>query len=457
MNTLTEPSRRIPVLGQKDVVVSGGGLSGVMAAVAAARAGASVLLSERHGFLGGPAAMWLPINGYVDRDGCQVVRGLGQEFIDRLREVGGAGPDFVPDAVLNPFLTIDPEAVKVVCLRWLAEAGVELHLHEWVVGVHREDERLRAVIVENKSGRQAIAGKAFVDTTGDGDIAAWAGAPFTVGRGPEERPQAVTLTMRVDGVDREALRRRLVEFPERYDLYMPHEQYRTNLQYSVVGLKKLVAQARADGYPELPVDHASFCCLLEPGAMLINMTKVKQIKAHQANDLTRAEVETRLQAPLILEFLRRYVPGFEHARLTATGGQLGIRETRHIEGDYTLTEEDVKSGRRFWDEVAIGCYPIDIHSPDNTQVNLTSVPAYGIPYRCLTPKKTENLLVAGRCLSATHEALASARVMATCMAMGQAAGEAAAWVAREECSTRQVDVAGLKQRLRANGAYLPEN
>jgi hypothetical protein len=457
MRSLTEPAREIPIVADKDVVVAGGGLTGVMAAVAAARAGADALLTERNGFLGGAGAMWLPIQGYVDCEGRQIVKGLGQEFIDRLRVKGGADDHFVQCELHNPFLIIEPEAVKLVCLEMLEEAGVELYLQTWATNVHCEGERLRAVIVENKSGREAIAGDLFVDTTGDGDIAAWCGAPFRVGREKDEIPQSATLTFRLDGVDTEILRRRLFENPERYELYvMPRQQFRTNRRHALVGLKTLIDEARAEGYEGVPVERVIYCTLLDPGAVLVNMTKAHRVKGHDARDLTRAEVETRKQVPIITEFLRRYVPGFEDARLAATANQVGIRETRHIEGDYTLTIEDVKAGRRFSDAIAAGGYPIDIHNPTGGEVRLTRVPAYGIPYRCLTPKRTENVLVAGRSFSATHEALASARVMATCMAMGQAAGEAAAWAVREECSTRQVEVPDLQARLRANGAFLIE-
>lgn len=455
MPFLTEPARQVPIVADKDVVVSGGGLSGVIAAVAAARAGSSTLLVERNGFLGGAATMFLPIQGYIDRDGQQIVQGLGQELIKRLRAKGGADDHFVWCQLHNPFLIIDPEIVKLVCLEMLEEAGVELYLQTWTTGVFCEDQRLRAIIVEDKSGREAIAGKLFIDCTGDGDIAAWSGAPFTVGRALDQIPQSATLAFRLDGVDTDLMRRLVQENPERYELYnIPRQQFRTNRHYSLVGLKTLVDEARAEGYQGLPVERVIYCSLLEPGAVLINMTKVHRVKGHDARDLTRAEIETRKQVPIITEFMRRYVPGFENARLTATGNQVGIRETRHIEGDYILTGDDVRAGRHFSDTIAVGGYPIDIHNPTGGEVRLERVPAYGIPYRCLTPKNTENLLVAGRCFSATHEALASARVMATCMAMGQAAGEAATWAVREECSTRQVDVADLQKRLRANRAYL---
>ncbi len=457
MNWLSEPARQIPIVANKDVVVSGGGLTGVMAAVAAARSGASALLIESGGYLGGVLTMGLPIQGYFDREGRQIAKGLAQEFLERLWARGGAYPRFIDCELHNAFLIVEPETAKLVCQEMVQEAGVELYLHTLVTAVHREEGRLRALIVENKSGREAIAGTLFIDTSGDGDLAARCGAPFTVGREEDGLTQSATLTFRLDGVDTETLRRLVTENPERYDLYgMPRRQFRVNRKHIMVGLTNLVQEAEAEGFQGMPSDRVIYITLPADGAVLINMTKVHHVKGHDARELTRAEVEARGQVSIVLEFLRRYVPGFEDARLTWTANRIGIRETRHIEGDYTLTQEDVLAGRHFPDTIAVGGYPIDIHSPTGGSVDLTRVPAYGIPYRCLTPKNTDNLLVAGRCISATHEAIASARVMATCMAMGHAAGVAGAFAVREECSTRQVDISHIRSTLSDQGAFLME-
>jgi hypothetical protein len=454
MRYLTEPARQIPVVADKDVVVSGGGPAGVMAAVAATRAGASTLLLEASGHLGGSLAMGLPVLGYFDRDGQQIVRGLGEEFVDRLRARGGADQRFVDCALHNRYVIIEPEIAKIVCLEMIRDAGVELYLHSWVTGHFFEAGRLRAVIVENKSGREAIAGAMFVDTSGDGDLAARCGAPFSVGRKQDSLTQSATLTFCLDRVDTELLRRKLLEDPGRYDLYrMPHRQFRVNRKHILVGLTNLVKEAETEGFPGMPSDRIIYITLLREGAVLINMTKV-HVHAHDARGLSQGEAEARLQVPVVWEFLRQYVPGFEDATLTWTSSRLGVRETRHIEGDYTLTQEDLLAGRTFPDTVAVGGYPIDIHSPTGGSVDLTLVPAYGIPYRCMVPKNVDNLLVAGRCISATHEAIGSARVMATCMAMGQGVGVASAFAVQEECSTRQVDVSKVQATLREQGAYL---
>ena len=447
MRTLIEPEREIPVISDKDVVVTGGGASGVIAAVAAARMGASTALGEVSGFLGGPLTMHLPIQGFIDGEGRQIVKGLAQEFVDRLRGKGGAYYKFTESRQTNSLLIIDPEMVKLVCQEMVLEAGVELHLHTMFADVHLEQGRPAAIIVQNKSGRQAIVGRFFIDATGDGDLAALAGAPFTVGREQDGMPQSATLTFRVDGVEEDVIRRAILSDPDRFDLYKEaYTEIRLDRKHTVVGFRNLVREARAEGF-DMPFSKVIYCSLLPDGAMLINMTHVDNVRCQDARDLTRAEIEARRQVPVILEFLRRYVPGFEHARLTATSNSVGIRETRHIEGDYTLTVEDIRAGRRFSDTIGLCGYPVDIHSPDGTDVNLELVPVYGIPYRCLTPKGLDNVLVVGRALSATHEALASVRVMAPCMAMGQAAGIASVLALKKHGSCRDIDLEELKTVL----------
>lgn len=456
MEYVREPARDVPIVASRDVVVAGGGLTGVMAAVAAARSGASALLVEQYGWLGGVATMHLPLQGYFDSAGTQIVRGLAQELIERLRAVGGAG-QFIRCELHNPYVIVDQEAVKLVCQQMVEEAGVELYLHNVVAGVHAEGGCLRAILVENKSGRQAIAGRVFVDATGDGDVAARAGVPFTVGRPEDGLTQSVTITIRLDNVDNERLRRRILEFPEKYDLYvMPHCQFRSAEKHIVVGLKNLVDQAASEGFAGMPCPRVIYTPGLSDGSAMVNMVHVHGVRCHDERGLTRAEMEGRRQVPIVVEFLRRYVPGFEKATLTATSSFVGVRETRHITGDYVLSGQDVLAGRRFPDTIATGGYPIDIHSPTGGEVRLVRVPAYGIPYRCLTPKGLDALLVAGRSISADHTALASARVMATCMAIGHAAGAAAALAARAGASTRQVDVRRLQDMLREQGAYLAE-
>ncbi len=439
-----------------DVVVAGGGPAGVMAAVAAARTGAATMLLESNGYFGGVATMGLPLQGYYDREGQLIARGLAQEFVKRLQSAGGALPEFTQCTLHNPYLIIDPEIVKTVLLDMIEEAKIEPYLHSWVAGTVVKQNRIEAIIVENKSGREAVTAKAYIDATGDGDVASRSGASFNVGRLKDNLTQSATLNFRVDGVDTALLCRNIVKHPQRYDIHkmLSRNQFQADGKHIMVGLRNIIDEARNKGFKDLPCDFVNYITLIPEGAVSLNMVHVKKVYGHEARDLTRAEIEGRRQIPIILNFLRRFVPGFEKAQLTSTANRIGIRETRHILGDYILTVEDIMAGTQFSDTIAVGGYMIDIHSPTAGDVELVKVPPYGIPYRCLTPKGLDNLLVTGRCISATHEALASARQMATCMAMGHAAGVAAALAAKQCCSTREIAVDHLQKVLKEQDAYI---
>jgi hypothetical protein len=457
MDFVVEPKRETPITARKDVVVVGGGPTGVMASVAAARAGANVMLIESNAFFGGVATMGLPIQGYYDRQRRPIVRGLGQELVERLRKRGGAYSEFIDCKLHNPYLIIDPEIVKIVCQEMIEEAGVEPLLHSHFAEVAKEGDEIRAVMLETKSGREAVSGQIYIDATGDGDVAARSGASFGFGRESDGLPQSVTLEFRIDGVDTMVLTRLILENPQRYDLYkIPREQFRTNRKHILVGLSNLVEEARRDGMQGLDFGQVCYITLIPEGAISINMTHVV-LRSLDSREMTRAEMESREQVFKILDFLKRYVPGFENARLTSTAHQIGVRETRHILGEYTLELEDVQQGKFPNDTIAVGGYPIDIHSPTAEDVVVDSVPAYGIPLRCLLPKGILNLLVAGRCISGTHEAMGTARQMSTCMAMGQAAGVAATIAALAKQSIRDVDIEELRRRLIDQGAYLGED
>jgi hypothetical protein len=456
MDYIEEAPRRTPVASETDVVVAGGGPAGLMAAIAAARMGAATLLVDANGHLGGVATMGLPFQGFFDREGRQIVKGLAEEFVSRLRSAGGALPEFTQCSLHNPFLIIDPETVKTVAQEMAVDAGVETLLHTWVAEAAVDSARIRALLVQNKSGRQALVGKVYVDATGDGDVAASCGVPFSVGRPQDGLTQSATLNFRIDGVDTATLCSRIVEDPERFDLHpmLSREQFRNNGKHIMVGLRNLIAQARREDGQELPCEFVNYITLIQEGAVSINMVHVKKVMGHDAKDLSRAEMEGRRQIPLIIDFLRKFVPGFEKARLTTSAGRIGIRETRHIQGAYTLTVDDVMGGSRPADTVAVGGYIIDIHSPTAGDVELVKVPPYGIPYRCLLPEGRENLLIAGRCISATHKALATARQMSTCMAMGQAAGTAAALAVQSKCRPRDIPIGDLQDVLRKQKAFL---
>lgn len=453
-----EPEQRRPIRGWWDVVIAGGGMSGVIAAIAASRAGASVALLEAKAYLGGVGTMGLPYQGFFDARKRQVVRGLAHEFVERLRAIDGASEEFIQCELHNPFLIVDPEAVKRVCQEMVTEAGVDLYLHTVFADVLKDGDRINAMLAEGKSGREAYVGRYYVDATGDGDVAVRAGVPYTVGREQDGLTQSSTLMFRLDNVEVDVLVRRLLERPEEFDLLdtLPRKQFRYNRKHIVVGLRNLIERARDEGLNEIPWDRVCYITMLDPGAVAINMVHVRGQLGCETEGLTNIEVRGRSQIPTIVRFLREYVPGFEHCRLTSSAGWSGIRETRHIKGAYTLTENDVRGGVRFHDAIAVGGYPIDIHSPAEDDVSLSSVPAYDIPYRCTTPEGAANLLVTGRSISASHVAMASARVMATCMAVSHGVGIAAAMGASAGVANSRIDVKSLRSALLDQAAFLQQ-
>jgi hypothetical protein len=322
--------------------------------------------------------------------------------------------------------------MKEVALEMTQEEGVELLLHCLAVDPILEKNTMKGVVTESKSGRQAILAEVVIDATGDGDIAARAGAPYDKGRPEDGLMQSPSLMFMMGNVDLKATRR-----------------------VSSKEIAELCLEANEDG--ELPESvNRIWLIPISETRVAINGTRILEVDGTNVRDLTRAEVEGRKQLIKTVDFLRKRIPGFESSYLESTASQMGIRETRRILGDYLLTAEDVLQGRIFEDAIARGFYLIDVHNPQGAGVELIEPEndGYDLPYRCLLPRGIENLLVAGRCISTTHEALASTRVMAICMALGQAAGTAAALSVTEGVSPRDLNVSSLRQTLLEQGVYL---
>ncbi len=454
--TVTLPARAVPVVAEPDVLVVGGGPAGIGAALGAAAAGAQVVLTERYGFLGGnaTAALVMPLmsfhtarpappaaNPLMPQDhgpGEPVVAGALRTLLDRL--VAGAGA-VEPSAGTGYTVPFDPEVLKSVALDLLDAAGVRFLLHALAVDV--ADGSPRSVVFATKSGLVAIAARAVVDCTGDGDVAALAGAPYEVGRPEDHLVQPMTLMFRVVGFDAGRFRAYVDGHPG---------QWR-----GVHGLWDLVREATEAGDLRLAREDVLFFGTPHPGEISVNSTRVTGVLGTSVWDWTRAEWESRRQMREIAAFLRRYVPGFEKAYVAQSGVHTGVRETRRVLGRYTLTVDDVLGARKFDDVIARGAYPVDIHNPGGRGTTLRRLPAgeaYDVPLRCLLPRSVDGLLVAGRCLSGTHEAHSSYRVMPVAMATGQAAGVCAALAARGERSPGDVAVAAVQQELRRQGADL---
>lgn len=422
----------VPDIAQADVVVLGAGSAGCTAAIAAARGGADTLLVERYGFLGGTSTMVLDtFYGFYmpGNDAHRVVGGIPWEVVERLR-VRGMILERPSSYGAGQAVTYDPPTLQVVWEQTALAAGVRLLLHTFCVDVLRDGERITGLVVANKRGLGLIRANLFIDTSGDADLCFRAGVPFQAA-GEDGPAQSLTTTFRLGNVD--SARAAAVK---RADLV------------------RLMREANLSGDYRLPREEGSVHRTPVEGLVATNMTRVASVDATDPAILTQAEVEGRRQALEYTRFLRERVPGYEQAYLTNFSTQIGIRETRRVYGDYRLTRADVLAAQRFPDAVAQCGAPIEDHHPgsDTRWEYVPQGQTYDIPFGCLIPQQIANVLIAGRCLSATHDAHASVRSMAQCMAMGQAAGTAAALALRQACEPRDLPIASLQERLRADGA-----
>ena len=427
-------SRAVRELWSSDVLVVGSGSAGATAAIAAAQAGASVTLIERYGFLGGTSTQVLDtFYGFYTpgKEARKVVGGVPDQVVAALQKHGvmlirpntyGAGNG----------ITYDPEILKIVWETLALHAGVKVLLHTFVVDALLEDDRVCGVVAVGKSGFVTLRAKVVIDASGDADVAARAGVPL---EGPNEGGpvQSLTTTFKLINVDVD--RAKQVKKDE---------------------LHQLMQAAIDSGDYRLPRKEGSVHITPLAGVMATNMTRVGEIDATDPVQLTSAEIEGRRQALEYFRFLRDKVPGYEHAALGGLSTQIGVRESRRIFGEYRLTRSDVISARKFDDAIAQCGAPIEEHhaGSDTRWEYLPEGETYGIPYRCLLPQKIDRLLVAGRCLSADHDAHASVRSMGQCMAMGQAAGVAAAMAAEKSIGPRDVPIGLLQDRLRSIGAVI---
>lgn len=440
-----------------DVVVVGGGSTGIVAAIAAARHGAKTLLIDRMGYLGGESATGLWWFTFHNMRGERIVDGIPWELVGRLKEIGGStGP--VRGSMTHFYSTtpVDPEIWKGLAIGVVHHAGVDILLHTWMYKVEAKDGTVTGVWVHNKSGKRFFGARSVIDATGDADVAAMAGADVVKGREEDGKTQAMTLRFTLGGVDVEEAGSVLTSegFVRAQPAGLDTERYMV-LQGTFAAWDDKV---QAEGlFPDRA--HQLWALSYRPGELVVNTTRVIGRDATDGADLSAAEVEARLHVPRIVDFLRREVPGFSSAHLTSVPAKIGVRESRRLVGQTTLTDKDVLSGRRFADAIARASYPIDIHDPSGKGTTFEQVEQggdYDIPFGSLVPRDIRGLLVAGRCLSATHRALASARVIVSCMAMGQAAGAAAAMAASSGIDVAETSSAVLRDALIADGVNLTQ-
>jgi len=440
---INEPAKKIEVVFQGDVVIAGAGPFGFPAAIAAARNGMETLLVEHYSVVGGVATVGL-CNSWMGSVP-QVDGGIYRELKTRQISAGACVDGY--------YCKFDVERTVIIMNEMLKEAGVKLLLYTTAVDAVIDGSEVRGIIVESKAGRQAILGKVIIDATGDGDIAVRAGASWSGKNALDREPN--TLMFRIGGVDTDKLMTLTPKWGLRRGTL---HSFQANPYPTALSVpKEMIMKARESGElkaeTESIVIHIQDRTVVKTGMVTINSAHLDG-DACSNNDLTSMEILGRKQNWSIAEFLKNNFPGFENSFLAYTAGTMGIRESRRIVGDYTLTKDDVLSGKRFEDTISNNKFPMQGHGPGIKFTNIEVPKAYNIPYRTLLPKGLENILVGGRDISIDHEALMSARTMPSCFSLGQAAGTAAAIGVKNKVPPRGVDIKILQRALFEQGAAL---
>ncbi len=437
MQEIIVPLARVPVLEECDVLVCGGGPAGCAAAITASRQGAKTVLIERWSFPGGMGTASLLGQFHTSDREKQVIRGIMQELIDRGISKGYCEQlDHYPTH--HDTHNFDIEGLKILYEELLVEAGVKLFYTLTAGDVITEGDRIKAVLCDTKTGRKAIKAKLIIDATGDGDIAAKAGVPFSYGRQEDGLVQGMTMIYKLIDIDKEQA------------LAITTQQH----QEIINKMRELTKKGE---FP--PFGPISFGYYAKGGYP--NMCPVKGNPLHE-DSMAQCNITARKQIEEYVKYFQQNVPGFQDVKLAFSAPSMGIRESRRIHGKKTLTEEDVTGCKKQDDAIGHGCWMIDIHDPKGSgyttwQDSVGELPvgrSYHIPYNMMVPVKIDNLLVAGRCASSTHKAHASVRVMSHCLVMGQAAGTAAGMALNTGVNVSEVDIYALQKKLKEDGVYL---
>lgn len=458
--THCEPARQIPVAGEYDVIVAGGGTAGVVAGIAAARKGAKTLIVEQFGFLGGTqsGALVGPLAPNYLANGRPLTEGIGQEIWDRLATMGFS--EARKDGCYDPagdWPWFDTEMLKYLLDDMVREAGAEVLFHTFISDVILDGTALRGLIVENKTGRQALLAKVVVDATGDADVAFRAGVPCESGRKSDGLNQAVSLRFHLGNVDWERASAFLRE-NGLANVGLP------TVSYAEGGggkdIAHIIRKAIEDGVCDAKTLRyfQFFAVPNRPGEISFNCPELRNLSPVDAADLSRIQMDGRVMIRKLMHFCRQCLPGFENCYLVCTAPLVGIRTSRRIVGEHVLTEQEVLECTKFPDAVARDNWPPDIHAPkEGEKLEFTPHLPVGeyceIPYGCIVPKQIDNLLVAGRCISTTFEALAAIRIARCCQALGQSAGTAAALCTRSNTRPRNLDGKALCRVLQEDGLW----
>jgi hypothetical protein len=445
-----------------DIIVVGGGMAGVMAAISAGRVGANVLLIEQYGSLGG----MLTIAGVgpmmtFHAGSKQVIKGITAELVDRLVKEG-ASPGHIFDTIgyCNTVTPFDVEAMKWILDEMTAEANVDVLFHTMLAQVKTENSRISSIIVCNKAGLSELSALVYIDATGDGDLFAGAGLEFTKGRTTDSRCQPLSTMCVMDGVDvekiKDYIRANPADFPVLKDNIL---QIDKSQRLSISGFRSIVQKAKKAQMFDIPCDELLMFEMNQPARMIINVSRVQSVDPTDPYQLSKAESQGRKQVHQIASLLKASVPGFEDSSLIYSGPNIGVRNSRQFKGIYTLCRQDLYEFKKFYDAIACSAYPVDIHPLadekfENESEHFKSEDFYTIPYRCLVSEKIDNLIIAGRCISATFEAQAGIRTTPTVGAIGNAAGAAAAIAAMKKIETYQVPYHALREILLAQSAFL---
>ena len=448
--------QELPVYRSVDVVVVGAGPAGIGAAVAAARNGAKTLVFEAHGCIGGmgTSGMVSPFMTSYDAP-CEnmIIRGVFEELVNRMVEIGGAVD---PKDVRNeqPYASyfhighnnvtpFDPHAFKLIGMRMLRESGAELLLQTQFVNVIKDGDRITGVVINNKDGLSVIEAKIVIDCSGDADVAARAGVNYIMGNEEDGNLQPASMFMRIADADMDVVNAHMAEHSDEIRPFF--------------GPFSWIIKEFPEDWDNFPRGEICIFADVTPGEISINCSRILDIDATKAEHVTRATMIGQEQCQHIFQFMKKHAPGFENSRIIATADAIGIRETRHIEGEYKLTGDEVAACKVHEDAIACMATNMDTHNKDNPGGSFfipKNGPFFTVPYLCLVPKGISNLLVAGRAISADAIAGSAIRMMPSCMAFGQAAGTAAAMCAAQGIAPKNVDVQVLRKTLVEQGQFV---